>query len=119
MTLGAATSAANRPPRPHPPLCRWYPQPRLVRNRQGQCAETSAQSLGPPAVNPVLPCQHAFRAERPDRKIARKRERPTEMIDSALLPRGPLHPPHARLARTAVLSQRVCDACGALGELKA
>ena len=40
-------------------------------------ALTSASRQDPPAVDPVLPCQHALRAQRPDRKIARERERPT------------------------------------------
>ena len=60
----------------------------------------------PPVVDPVLSRQHALRAHRPDREVARESGGAREVVDSSLPPGGARNPRHARAAQPRIAFQR-------------
>ena len=71
----------------------WVPAPRAqLRTRQRRHRMMSHHLSHPPIIDPVLSRQHAPRTDRLDHEVAREGGGTPEVIDSPLLPRGPLHP---------------------------
>src|SRR5437660_1661871 len=79
-------------------------------------SETIAPAFADPARYELYDCKQ-LEGER--KALARQRKRAAEMIDAALLPCSPLHPPDAGLTCPAILLQRRGDADCGLGGLEA